>query len=251
MVQNPNFQFRLEHVSLNAPLGFSELLHDLSFSIQVGDRVGIVGPSGAGKTSLLRLLNRLSEASAGTLYFQDQNLRQLPVRLLRHQVVLVLQESKLLGMTVQETLTYGLRLRNLSIETIQQRLDLWLEKLRIPTDWLARRDVELSVGQRQWVALARALTIQAPVLLLDEPTAALDTGRTAHFLEILHSLVEEQQTTILMVNHQLDVLQSFCSRVLYLEQGRLLDDQAAGSVDWQSLRDRMLQAEARTAAEWK
>ncbi|HEY9805334.1 MAG TPA: ATP-binding cassette domain-containing protein, partial [Candidatus Obscuribacterales bacterium] len=113
---------RLQHVDLAASVGSHYLLQNISFEMFSGDRIALVGPSGAGKTSLLRLLNRLSEPTQGTIYFDQQEIRQIPVIQLRRQVVLVPQESKLLGMTVEAALTYPLTLQDLPRATITQRL---------------------------------------------------------------------------------------------------------------------------------
>lgn len=244
-------QLRLNQVSLSASVGSQYLLKDISFEVFKGDRIAIVGPSGAGKTSLLRLLNRLIESTAGSTYLENQEYRQLPVIQLRQQVTLVPQESKLLGMTVQEALAYPLVLRDLPRSQIQQRLSYWIEQLHIPEDWLGRTEVQLSVGQRQLVAIARGLVIQPKILLLDEPTSALDAGRASHLVQVLTQLATRSQTTILMVNHQLELAQMFCSRVLYLQNGQLLwDELNTSQMDWAKLRQTLIQAEAQAAEEW-
>jgi D-methionine transport system ATP-binding protein len=244
-------QILFDHVGLNAPLGAYPLLQDISCKIFQGDRVAIVGASGAGKTSLLRLLNRLNEISQGQILFENQELRQIPVLSLRQQITLVPQESKLLGMTVQQTLAYPLTLRKLSKQTIQQRMNTWLEQLHIPLDWLPRTEVQLSVGQRQRVAIARALMLQPKVLLLDEPTSALDAGRGHHLIELLIQTAQTAQITILMVNHQLELAQQFCTHLLYIQQGKLIQDLVADQVDWSGLKQRLIAAEAQEAEEWE
>lgn len=241
-------QLRLDRVSLSASVGSRFLLKDISFTVHLGDRICLIGPSGAGKTSLLRLLNRLSEPSAGTIYLEDSNYQTIPVLQLRQQIPLVQQESKLLGMTVKDALAYPLVLRGLEKSQIQQRVLYWSEQLHIPQDWLERSEVQLSVGQRQIVAIARALVIQPKILLLDEPTSALDAGRANQLLQVLAT---NSQTTILMVNHQLELAQSFCRRVLYLQDGRLIHDLPnSPELDWHKLREDLVQAEIKAAQEW-
>lgn len=250
-------QLRLEQVSLSASVSLQgnhkglPLIKDISFEVFKGDRIAIVGPSGAGKTSLLRLLNRLRDPTAGSIYLENQEYRQIPVLQLRQQVTLVSQESKLLGMTVKEALAYPLVLRGLPQSQIQQRLEYWSEQLHIPEDWLGRTEVQLSVGQRQLVAIARALVIQPKILLLDEPTSALDAGRASHLLQVLTQLAQSSQTTILMVNHQLELAQVFCTRVLHLQQGQLIQDAPHSlALDWVKLRETLIQAEAQAVEEW-
>lgn len=243
-------QLWLEQVSLTGTVGSQYLLENISFDVLQGDRIAIVGPSGAGKTSLLRLLNRLTDVSGGNIYLEGQEIRQIPVLQLRQQVTLVPQESKLLGMTVREALSYPLKLRNLPPSTIQQRLNTWMELTHLPSEWLDRTEAQLSVGQRQLVAIARALMIQPKILLLDEPTSALDAGRGSHLLKILSNLTDTAQITILMVNHQLELAQQFCSRVLFLQRGHLIHDLPHHQAQWDALKDQLIQAEAQEADEW-
>lgn len=220
------------------------ILQDISLEVFQGDRIAILGPVGAGKTSLLRLINRLIEPTSGKLYLENQEYRQIPVIQLRQMLVLVLQESKLLGMTVGQSLAYPLVLRGLPKQTIQQRVNHWTDQLHIPNEWLERTEVQLSSGQRQLVAIARALLIQPKILLLDEPTSALDTGTASHLMQVLTQLSQTHQTTILMVNHQLELAQMFCTRLLHLQKGNLFVNQTASEIDWIELRKSLIQAAA-------
>ncbi|MDX2231141.1 MAG: ATP-binding cassette domain-containing protein [Leptolyngbyaceae cyanobacterium bins.349] len=226
------------------------LLQDVSFEVFPGDRLAIVGASGAGKTTLLRILNRLSEPTTGTLFLHGNPYPTIPVVKLRQQIVYVLQESKLLGMTVQEALAYPLRLRGVPGKEIEAQVREWLERLRIPLEWRDRTEQQLSVGQRQLVAIARALVTQPPVLLLDEPTSALDVGRIQHLFEVLTDLSQRQQMTIVMVNHQLDLAQRWCDRVLYLQHGQLLADKASADMDWSQLEQHLKMTEQTQTEEW-
>ncbi|MEA5507115.1 ATP-binding cassette domain-containing protein [Halotia wernerae UHCC 0503] len=247
-------QLRLEQVSLFTKLktqlqGYP-ILQDISFEVYPGDCISIVGSSGAGKTSLLRLLNRLIEPSNGKIYLENQEYRQIPTTQLRQLVTLVLQESRLLGMTVQQALAYPLLLRRLPTQIIEQRVNHWIEQLHIPSEWLGRTEVQLAAGQRQLIAIARALIIQPKVLLLDEPTSALDAGTASGLMQVLTQLNQTHQTTILMVNHQMDLNQMFCDRLLHLQQGQLLTDQTASEIDWVNLRNNLMQADTQAAQEW-
>ena len=243
-------QLQLEGVSVRAPLGVSYLLENITLAVATGERVAVVGPSGAGKTTLLRLLNRLSAPTSGSIYWEGREYGQIPALELRRQVVLVLQESKLLGMTVAEAIAYPLRLRGLKPLEIEQRLNDAMEQLHLPKEWRERTELQLSAGQRQLVAIARALAIQPQILLLDEPTSALDAGRAAQVLQVL-AMPAFQQATVLMVNHQLDLAEQFCGRVLHLQGGRLVGDAGVSQIDWGELRSSLIQAEAQQAEEWK
>lgn len=246
-------QLRVEQVSLSVTVGGAGIsvpvLSDISFEVNRGDRVAIVGPSGAGKTSLLRLLNRLSDPTRGSIYLEARDYRQIPVIELRQQVTLVLQESRLLGMSVRDAIAYPLKLRGMRPQEIEPRAQMWIERLRIPEEWLSRSELQLSAGQRQLVAIARALSLQPKILLLDEPTSALDAGRASHLMQVLTDLADGP-TAILMANHQLELAQQFCTRVMHLQGGRLVQEVSARQMDWQHLRESLIQAEAREAEEW-
>ena len=241
----------LRQVSLAAPLGSSYLLKDISFSLSRGECLAIVGASGAGKTSLLRLLNRLSEPTSGSIQFDHQDLKNLNSIQLRRQVVLVLQEPKLLGMKVQEALAYPLILQKISPQEIATRVKRWINTLGIPQEWLERSELQLSLGQRQLVGIARGLIMEPQLLLLDEPTSALDVGRATHVMEVLQTLIAEGTLSIIMANHQLKLVEQYSDRVLHLDQGQLSRIERADAVNWQELHKQIAQARIQTEEEWE
>ena len=226
------------------------LLTDISFTLNKGDRLAIIGASGAGKTTLLRLLNRLINPTRGTIEFVDRPLSTFPIIQLRQQIVLVPQEPKLLGMRAEEALIYPLRLQKLPPREIQHRLAYWSNKLRLAPEWMERNELQLSLGQRQLVAIARALMMQPQILLLDEPTSALDIGRASYLLEVLIELAKQQQTTIIMVNHQLELARQFSRRVIYLEAGKLIKNCSVEDIHWYQLKEELLATETRINEEW-
>ena len=252
MEKKPQIQLKLEQVSYSEKLNARTkhklpeypILQDISFEVYQGSRIAITGPSGAGKSYLLRLLNRLSEPTKGKIYLENREYRQIPTIELRQSVMFVGQEPKFLGMSVRDALAYPLVLRDLPKLQIQQRLNYWMEQLQIPDDWLGRTEAQLSTGQRQLINLARGMVIQPKILLLDEPTSNLDIATISRIVEILNWLYEKHQTTVLMVNHQLDVAQMFCTQLLYLQQGRLISNQTASQVSWKNLQETLKQAEA-------
>jgi D-methionine transport system ATP-binding protein len=242
-------QLRVDGVSFKTPIASSYLLDNISFDVHKGDRVAIVGPSGAGKTTLLRLLNRLSSPTSGSIYLENTEYRQIPAIELRRQITLILQESKLLGMSVREALAYPLKLRGVAESNIAERISGAIAQLHIPEEWLTRTELQLSTGQKQLVAIARGIILQPKILLLDEPTSALDAGKAHHLVQVLTELTNSQ-TTILMVNHQLELAQQFATRVLYLQRGKLLEDAICDRMNWEELRQNLIQAEAEAEQEW-
>lgn len=241
---------RLEQVSLQANIGSDYLLRNISFQIQPGEKVGIIGASGAGKTSLLRLLNRLVSPNSGEIYVQELPFRQLTSVQLRRKIVLAAQEPKLLGMKVIEALSYPLKLQQLPESEMRVQLDTWTGLLRIPSEWFNKTELQLSLGQRQLVAIARALMMQPLVILLDEPTSALDIGLATHLLSVLNELNQSQNTTIIMVNHQLELVRGFGDRLLFIDRGTLAEDLPATESNWQKLRQKIKLLQEQQEQDW-
>ncbi len=251
-MQHPNStekvpELRLEQVSAVGNLGRSRLLDCISFTVdRSGHKIGIVGASGAGKTTLLRLLNRLAEPSEGQIFWQGQSLSHYPVPALRQQIMLVPQEPQLLGMTVEQALAYPLQLQRFSSAEVEARMGCWEQRLDIPQEWRSRQALELSAGQRQWVGLCRAFIAQPQLLLLDEPTSCLDPGRT----ELLIHALGQISSTVIIVSHQLSVVEQLCDRILWLDQGQLRQDKTHQETDWSEIQTTLTQKSAAAISDW-
>ncbi|NET02331.1 MAG: ATP-binding cassette domain-containing protein [Sphaerospermopsis sp. SIO1G1] len=249
---------KLEEINLYARLKNNSpgypILQDISFQVLPGDRITIVGHNGAGKTSLLRLINRLSEPTSGKMYLENEEYQQIPIIQLRRQIILVQQESKLLGMTVREALAYPLLLQGLSKSEIQERVSYWSEQLQIPDEWLGHTEVQLSAGQKQLVAIARALVIQPKILLLDEPIFTLDPGKASLVINVITKLTQDSsgpfQTAVLMVNHQLDLAQEFSNRLLHLQQGKISVNSPTSQINWEELKTNLISAQKQVDEDW-
>ncbi|WP_258040774.1 energy-coupling factor ABC transporter ATP-binding protein [Pseudanabaena sp. BC1403] len=215
---------------------FRTLLMDISVEITKGSKTALIGATGSGKTTFLRLLNRLTDPSVGTITLRGKNIQEIPIQTLRRRVLLVPQEPNLLGMTVTEAIAYPLKLQNLTQSEINSRSQKWLDKLQLDPKLLNRAELELSLGQRQWVAIARALVMEPEILLLDEPTSALDRGLSHLLLDVLTELTQlPQPVTVVMINHQLDLVQTWCDRLICLHKGQLVQDTVASLVNWQDI----------------
>jgi D-methionine transport system ATP-binding protein len=227
------------------------ILQDLSLSLASGQIVGIVGATGAGKSSLLRLLNRLVDPGQGRLFWQDKPYEQLPVLELRRQMLLVPQEPKLLVPTVAESIVYGLKLQGRSADALNNARVQWQQRLQIPTEWLDKSESSLSLGQRQWVTIARGIACESTVLLLDEPTAHLDQDYVDRLKNVLLKVMQNSTKLIVIVSHDWQWLAQVCDRVLYLQDGRLVRDEMAQTVDWKGLGKSLKVATQAIEDEWK
>lgn len=242
------------------PANFTQpLLTDLSFSLAAGECITLTGATGSGKSSLLRLLNRLSEPTAGEILLEGINYQTIDPIALRRRIMLVSQEPKLLGMKVREALAYPLQLQGLDPEVIKQRIITITEQFQIPPDWFDRTEVQLSTGQKQLISIARGIIAQPQVLLLDEPIANLDFITAERVLTMVRTISRTQQMGVIIVNHQLELAAKFsdslqerlCQRLLYLKDGKLSIDLASTSVNWQDIQQQIRESERQSIAEWE
>ncbi len=214
-------------------LGSKQVLDDVSFTVEDGEWVALIGPNGAGKTTLLRALVGLVH-HAGDISVFGQSARTLSRRALARYVALVPQVPLLpAGTTVSEYVLLG-RTPHLGYFATEGRADR--EAVRSA---LARLDLEpfaqrslgsLSGGERQRATLARALAQDAPVLLLDEPTTALDVGRQQQVLEIVDELRSDGSLTVLSTMHDLTLAGQYADRLVLLNEGRIAAEGAARDV---------------------
>ncbi|MBS1787824.1 MAG: ABC transporter ATP-binding protein [Acidobacteria bacterium] len=193
--------------------------------IEQGERVAVMGPSGSGKSTLLNLVCGLDEPSNGEIRIDGVNIASLNddarTRLRREKIGMVFQTFNLLPtLTARENVALPLRLNGISKKEADHRANAMLEKVGLGARTTHRPD-EMSGGERQRIAIARALIFQPPVLLADEPTGNLDSKTGEEILALLDDLHREFKTTILMVTHN-DEAARHCDRIIRLRDGKIV-----------------------------
>lgn len=206
---------RADHLSRAVPSRI--IVNDVSFDVMRGEVLAIFGPSGSGKSSLLRLINRLDEPSSGTVFLEGVDYRAIPPRQLRQKVGMILQRAFLFHGTVAENVRFGPRQQGRELSDIEVR-----ELLQgVALEGYEDRDIApLSGGEAQRVAIARALANQPEVLLMDEPTSALDEESKHQVEETISKVIDQHRLTTILVTHEIAQAARLAHRVLLLREGR-------------------------------
>jgi phosphonate transport system ATP-binding protein len=225
----------LEIENLTKFYGDVRALADVSFSVKSGEFVSIIGPSGSGKTTLIRCINRLIEASDGTIRYDKQEILRLHGKQLRHaraKIGMIFQHYNLVyRLTVIENVLHGRLGYKSSITGV---LGIYTEEEKEKAvqvlsllgleDFIYRRCDQLSGGQKQRVGIARALVQNPRMILCDEPISSLDPSSAKIIMDYLRKVQEELGITILVNLHQVDVAKKYAERILGFNDGRLVFD---------------------------
>ena len=223
---------KVEHTNktFSGKYGEVHALQDVSIHVEKGDIYGIIGFSGAGKSTLLRLVNGLETPDSGTVMVHDQDLGSLKkaeLRKLRRKIGMVFQQFNLLdSKTVFHNIALPLILEKAPKDVIEEKVNEVLRFVELED----KKDTyvsQLSGGQKQRVGIARALTTTPDILLCDEATSALDPQTTESILKLLKKINKEMGVTILLITHQMQVVQMICNKVAVMENGKVVE---SGSV---------------------
>ncbi len=202
-------------------------LDNVNLTLDKGELVGIIGMSGAGKTTLLRCLSLLERPDEGEIVIDHLNLldaRDDRMREYRQKIGVVFQGNQLLKQrNVYDNIAFPLTLKNQKKEEYDARIKNLIELVGLVGKEKSYPS-QLSGGQKQRVAIARALASEPDLLLLDEPTSALDSITTRALLELLKEIHQKTQATILIITHELSVVEKVCEKVVVIDGGQFIEE---------------------------
>ena len=207
--------------------GVVDALRDVSLTIRDGDIYGIIGMSGAGKSTLVRCINMLERPTEGNVIINGQDigtLKPTALRDLRHSVSMIFQGFNLLMQrTCLKNICFPMELAGVKKADAVKRAKELLEIVGLPNKANAY-PAQLSGGQKQRIAIARALASDPKVLLCDEATSALDPQTTHSILELIREINEKTGITVVIITHQMSVVEEICNRVAILDDGRVAEE---------------------------
>ncbi|GMQ62630.1 ABC transporter ATP-binding protein [Vallitalea maricola] len=202
-------------------------LVDINFDINQGEFVGIMGPSGSGKSTLLNVISTIDRTTSGTISYEGKDIGSLKENELsdfrRNELGFIFQDFNLLDtLSVEENIVLPLAISRMNVKEIKKRLQDVTKILGI-NDILKKYPYEISGGQKQRTAAARAIINNPRLVLADEPTGALDSKSSAELLTCMKRLNKEYNSTILMVTHDAFAA-SYCDRILFIKDGNIFSE---------------------------
>lgn len=205
----------------------TKAIDNISFDVNKGEFVGIMGASGSGKTTLLNCISTIDKVTSGHIFIGDSDITKLKGNLLnkfrREELGFIFQDFNLLDtLTAYENIALALSIQNINAKAIDKRVKEVADKLDI-ADVLNKYPYQMSGGQKQRVASARAIITNPKLILADEPTGALDSRASKLLLERLNYLNSEIKATILMVTHDAFTA-SYASRVIFIKDGKVFNE---------------------------
>ena len=207
-------------------------IDDVSFEVQKGEFVGVMGPSGSGKTTLLNVIATIDEVSSGHIYLNGKDLTEINKkeigRFRRENLGFIFQNFNLIDtLTIHENIALALTINKTNKNEIDGKVNSVAKELGIE-EILTKYPYEVSGGQKQRTACARALITNPKLILADEPTGALDSRSAQMLIEMISSLNKDFKATILMVTHD-SFTASYCDRILFIKDGKIFTELVRGN----------------------
>lgn len=213
--------------TFNSKAGITEALHDVSFNVEKGEIYGIIGLSGAGKSTLVRCLNLLEKPDSGLIEIDNENMLSLSDRKLREKrkkIGMIFQSFNLLMQdSVINNVCFPMELSGVSKSEARKKALQYLDIVGLKEKANAYPS-QLSGGQKQRVAIARVLASDPEILLCDEATSALDPETTKSILNLIKDINSKYDITVIVITHEMAVIQEICNRCAVLEDGRLVEE---------------------------
>ena len=204
----------------------TEVLKDISFSLEKSQVLSIIGSSGSGKTTLLRCLNRLEKSTGGEIWINDQNLesKDLNINKLRESIGMVFQHFNLFSnLNILDNITLApVELKKMSKQQAEEKAYQLLDRVGLK-DKAKVFPSQLSGGQKQRCAIARALEMNPDIMLFDEPTSALDPEMVGEVLEVMKQLAEDGMTMVI-VTHEMGFAREVADRVIFMDDGYIVEE---------------------------
>ena len=217
---------KFENVSMVYPGGEQKAIDDMSFTIEDGEFVFLVGPSGSGKTSIIKLITGEVEANAGELHvngFDLRRIRRSRIPAMRRTIGVIFQDFRLIeDKTIYDNVAFAMHVVGATNKDIRRRVPYVLDLVGL-SGREKRFPREVSGGEQQRVAVARAIVNSPQLLIADEPTGNLDPARSLELM-LLMDRINEMGTTVLVVTHEKELVNSFSKRVVAIEDGRVISD---------------------------
>ncbi|EXJ23614.1 YbbL ABC transporter ATP-binding protein [Alkalibacterium sp. AK22] len=210
------YQLSIEKVTFKADE--STILDAVSFQVKKGERVTVTGPSGGGKSTLLKIIGSIQKPTEGRILFKGKNIAETDPLAYRQSVSYFFQNASLFGKTVKDNLIFPFQIRELPFD--QKRCEQMLERVKLDRSYINKAVNDLSGGEKQRVALVRNLIFQPDVLLLDEVTSSLDSDNKEIIFDMLAELKANDQITVISVTHDEREI-SQADRVLRIIDGKL------------------------------
>ena len=217
-----------ENVSMTYPGGDMRAIDDMSFAIEDGEFVFLVGPSGSGKTSIIKLITGEVMADSGTLNvngFDLRHIRRRKLPLMRRTIGVIFQDFRLIeDMTVYDNVAFAMHIVGATNRDIRRRVPYVLDLVGL-SGRERRYPREVSGGEQQRVAVARAIVNSPRLLIADEPTGNLDPARSLELMLLMDRINDnEMGTTVLVVTHEKELVNSFSKRVIAIDEGQVISD---------------------------